>query len=108
GAIALGCMWRQQMPLQLSRTAPLKWTRTSSRFGEVVVGGFIPARGAAACRTAGAITAIGPTMDTGPTGGLIMVAGTIHIGVTDIGMGTDGQSTTKSYKKRNSRLTIPL
>ena len=30
------------------------------------------------------------------------------IGVTDIGMGTDAESETKPYKKRNSRLTIPL
>jgi hypothetical protein len=47
-------------------------------------------------------------MDIGPTGGITLAAGTIHIGVTEIGMGTDAESETKPYKKRNSRLTIPL
>ena len=48
------------------------------------------------CRTAGATTAIGPTMDIGPTGGLIMVAGTIRIGVTGISTGTDAESENKA------------
>jgi hypothetical protein len=38
-------------------------------------------------------------MDIGPTGGITLGAGTIHIGVTEIGMGTDAESETKPYKK---------
>ena len=51
--------------------------------------GVIPTRGAAACRTAGGIIVIAPTMDTGRTGGLTILVTTIRIGSVGIGTATD-------------------
>jgi hypothetical protein len=96
------------MRLLFSRTAPLRWTRTSFQVWGGCGWGVIPTRGAAAYQIAGDTLDIGPIMDIGPTGGITFAAGTIHIGVTEVGIGTDAESETKPYKKRNSRLTIPL
>jgi hypothetical protein len=104
GSIGGGSKCGSYCPEQLLSDGP----EHRSRCGEVVVGGFIPTRGAAAYQIAGDTLDIGPIMDIGPTGGITLAAGTIHIGVTEIGMGTDAESETKPYKKRNSRLTIPL
>ena len=55
----------------------------------VAAGAFTPIRGAVAFQIARVITGIGHTMDIATTRGITMAAGTIRIGVTGIGMGTD-------------------
>ena len=93
GAIALGSM------VAAANAAPIIPNSSSQMDPNIVqvwggcAWGFIPARGAATCQIAGYM------IDIGPTGALTMAAGTIRMGITDIGMDTDAESETKRYQK---------